>query len=159
MHAHLIASQTLNPDSPTPMITSDLTPSCSDLKNVSESATQTKSILLVEDHQPARIAVADYLVNKGFRVLTASNGAESIELCRFGMPRVILMDVQMPHMDGLEATRIIRQLSGGAGVKIIAFTALAMQDDQKRCLTAGADAYLSKPFRFSELVELIERIA
>jgi CheY-like chemotaxis protein len=115
-------------------------------------------VLVVEDHEPALVAVSDYLINKGFKVAVARNGAEAVDACRESLPELVLMDVQMPLMDGLEATQKIRELPGGRGVKVVAFTALAMQDDQTRCLAAGADAYLSKPFRFSELLELIKRL-
>ena len=117
-----------------------------------------RRLLVVEDHEPALVAVSDYLVVKGFKVAVARNGAEAVESCRHSLPELVLMDVQMPLMDGLEATRKIRELPGGRDVKIVAFTALAMQDDQTRCLAAGADAYLSKPFRFSELLVLINRL-
>lgn len=117
-----------------------------------------RHVLVVEDHEPALVAVSDYLINKGFKVAVARNGAEAVDACRESLPELVLMDVQMPLMDGLEATQKIRELPGGRGVKVVAFTALAMQDDQTRCLAAGADAYLSKPFRFSELLELIKRL-
>jgi len=117
-----------------------------------------RRLLVVEDHEPALVAVSDYLVVKGFKVAVARNGAEAVESCRQALPDLVLMDVQMPLMDGLEATQKIRELPGGRAVKIVAFTALAMQDDQTRCLAAGADAYLSKPFRFSELLALINRL-
>lgn len=117
-----------------------------------------RRLLVVEDHEPALVAVSDYLTSKGFKVAVARNGAEAVESCRHSLPELVLMDVQMPLMDGLEATQKIRELPGGRDVKIVAFTALAMQDDQTRCLAAGADAYLSKPFRFSELLALINRL-
>ncbi|MEY4201082.1 MAG: hypothetical protein RLZZ265_2822 [Verrucomicrobiota bacterium] len=117
-----------------------------------------RHLLLVEDHEPALVAVSDYLASKGFKVTAARNGAEAVASCQGGLPDLILMDVQMPLMDGLEATQRIRALPGGKAVKIVTFTALAMQDDQTRCLAAGADAYMSKPFRFSELLGLINRL-
>lgn len=121
-------------------------------------APPARRLLVVEDHEPALVAVSDYLASKGFRVTVARNGAEAVDSCRYSLPELVLMDVQMPLMDGLEATQKIRELPGGRAVKIVAFTALAMQDDQTRCLAAGADAYLSKPFRFSELLALINRL-
>lgn len=130
----------------------------SDQSNPPAAVTHAKTLLLAEDHEPALVAVTDYLASKGFKVVTARNGLECITACSLGMPALILMDVQMPQMDGLEATRAIRQMPGGERVKIVAFTALAMQDDQDRCLAAGADAYLSKPFKFSELLALITRL-
>jgi CheY-like chemotaxis protein len=67
------------------------------------------------------------------------------------------MDVRMPEMDGLEATRIIRQRWPHRGPKIIAITALALQDDRERCLDAGMDDYISKPMRVEELARVLER--
>ncbi|NBR87013.1 MAG: response regulator [Verrucomicrobia bacterium] len=121
------------------------------------SAHAARRLLLVEDHEPALVAVCDYLISKGFQVEVARNGAEAVGACERSLPEMILMDVQMPQMDGLEATKKIRDLPGGKSIKILAFTALAMRDDQERCLAAGADAYMSKPFRFSELLSVINR--
>jgi len=113
-------------------------------------------ILLAEDNEDNINTIADYLLTRGCRVVVARNGGEAIERAREERPDVILMDVQMPGMDGLEATRRIRADAELAEVPIIALTALAMPDDRERCLKAGADEYLSKPVSLKQLIGLIE---
>jgi signal transduction histidine kinase len=121
-------------------------------------------ILLAEDNESSVSTFFDYLQAKGYRVIVARNGNEAIDLARDGSPDLILMDVQMPGMDGLEATRRIRadaDPSTGlrtklADVPIIALTALAMPGDRERCLEAGVNEYLSKPVSLRQLVDVIE---
>jgi CheY-like chemotaxis protein len=120
--------------------------------------------LLAEDNEDNINTLLDYLQVKGYRVIVARNGHEAIERAREKRPDVILMDIQMPGMDGLEATRHIRADAdtstglgtGMAAVPIIALTALAMPGDRERCLEAGANEYLSKPVSLRGLVKVIE---
>ena len=122
------------------------------------------AILLAEDNESNVDTVSEYLVAKGYRVTAARNGIEAIKRARDERPDVILMDIQMPKMDGLEATRYLRadtDPSTGlrtslADVPIIALTALAMPGDRERCLAAGANEYLSKPVSLKQLVNVIE---
>ena len=88
----------------------------------------------------------------GYRTDLASNGLETINSLERQTYDVVLMDVQMPEMDGLEATRQIRQLTTITQPHIIAMTANAMEDDREICLAAGMDDYVSKPIRVNELV-------
>jgi CheY-like chemotaxis protein/HPt (histidine-containing phosphotransfer) domain-containing protein len=116
-------------------------------------------ILLVEDN-PANQKLADYILReRGHRVEIAGDGQEAIYLAGEHRYDVILMDVQMPEMDGLEATAVIRSREGGADrVPIVALTAHSMKSDRERCLAAGMDAYLSKPIKREELIETVERL-
>ncbi|MEY3305152.1 MAG: AAA family ATPase [Pseudanabaena sp.] len=114
-------------------------------------------ILLVEDDAANVMTISTYLEAKGYRVAFAENGQEAIALVQSLRPNVILMDIQMPIMDGIEATKRIRQDLGIGDIPIIALTALAMKDDHERCLKAGADEYLSKPVRLSLLTEMIQK--
>jgi CheY-like chemotaxis protein len=98
----------------------------------------------------------DYLEAKGCCVVVAHDGHEAIAQVQQQRPDLILMDIQMPNMDGLEATRRLRSDVRTADIPVIALTALAMPGDRERCLEAGADAYLSKPVRLRELAELVE---
>jgi CheY-like chemotaxis protein len=98
----------------------------------------------------------DYLRAKGYQVVVARNGAEAIARAREVQPAIILMDIQMPGMDGLEAIRRIRTQRNVARTPIIALTALAMPGDRERCLAAGADDYLSKPVSLKELTAAIQ---
>ena len=93
----------------------------------------------------------------GYRVLTAGNGEAAIQQAQASAPDLILMDVQMPVMDGLEATRRLRRLPDFATTPIIATTAFARDEDKTRCLAAGVDDFLSKPFSLHTLRECIER--
>jgi CheY-like chemotaxis protein len=114
-------------------------------------------ILLAEDNESSIRTVSDYLHAKNYRVVVARNGSEAIELARQERPEVILMDIQMPGMDGLEATRRIRDEAGLSKIPIIALTALAMRGDREKCLAAGANDYMSKPCSLKKLVEMIEK--
>lgn len=115
-------------------------------------------ILLTEDNQANIITVSSYLKAKNYRVLLAENGQEAIELAKKHQPDLILMDVQMPGMDGLEATRQIRAYPALAQTPIIALTALAMVGDRERCLEAGANDYLTKPVKLKQLVLTIQQL-
>jgi signal transduction histidine kinase/DNA-binding response OmpR family regulator len=112
-------------------------------------------ILLAEDDENNIRTLAPYLAAKGYQVVVAHDGAEAITQTRAASPNVIVMDIQMPGMDGLEAIRCIRADPTVAQVPIIALTALAMPGDRERCLAAGADDYLSKPVSLKGLVQTI----
>ena len=114
-------------------------------------------ILLAEDNEANVKTTSRYLIAKGYRVLLARTGDEAVALAQSEHPNLILMDIQMPQMDGLEAIQRIRQHPHILGIPIIALTALAMSGDRDRCLTAGADEYLSKPVRLQKLVATIQR--
>ena len=113
-------------------------------------------ILLAEDNESNVRTVGDYLQTKGCRLIVARNGREAIERAREYQPDLIFMDIQMPELDGLEATRQIRLLTGLAKIPIIALTAVAMPGDRERCLAAGASDYLSKPISRKILTATIE---
>jgi signal transduction histidine kinase/CheY-like chemotaxis protein/HPt (histidine-containing phosphotransfer) domain-containing protein len=117
------------------------------------------AVLLVEDHPVNREVALAHLKALGLRVEIAENGSEAIARVEQGAYDLVLMDCQMPVMDGYEATARIRALAGGAGprVPIIALTANAMEDDRKRCLDAGMDDFLTKPFTPTQLRALLAR--
>jgi CheY-like chemotaxis protein len=114
--------------------------------------------LIVEDNQANIMTISSYLVAKGYRIVLAYNGQEAIALAISAQPDLILMDIQMPIMDGLEATRQIRQIPSLVNVPIIALTALAMESDCDRCIAAGANEYLSKPVKLKQLVNSIHQL-
>jgi CheY-like chemotaxis protein len=97
-----------------------------------------------------------YLEATGYRVVPARDGVEAVALALAVHPALILMDVQMPGMDGMEATRRIRADTTLAAIPIIALTALAMPGDRERCLPAGTDEYLTKPVNLHALCATIE---
>ncbi|MEO1298971.1 MAG: PAS domain S-box protein, partial [Cyanobacteria bacterium J06636_16] len=115
-------------------------------------------ILLAEDNEANIKTTSRYLIAKGYRIAIARTGEEAVALASSEQPQLILMDIQMPQMDGLEAIQRIRQNLQLPDIPIIALTALAMSGDRDRCLTAGADEYLSKPVKLQKLVALIQRL-
>jgi CheY-like chemotaxis protein len=119
-------------------------------------------ILLAEDNAVNQKLALRLLERMGYRADVAANGLETIEALQRQPYDVVLMDVQMPEMDGLEATRRIRQLSPeelgvGGQPRIIAMTASVMQEDRDACQTAGMDDYVSKPVRVDELVRALNK--
>ncbi|MDX2257151.1 MAG: CBS domain-containing protein [Pseudanabaenaceae cyanobacterium bins.39] len=124
------------------------------ITNVSHHST----ILLVEDNEANIMTISSYLVAKGYVILSAKNGQEALDILRSLEPDLILMDIQMPIMDGLEAIQRIRQNPNFASTPIIALTALVMPSDVEHCLTAGADTYLSKPIKLRELISTMQKL-
>lgn len=135
----------------------------SDTYEKSEAARHNSSaeisplILLAEDNEDNIITITSYLEANSYHLALARNGQEAIDLARLDRPDLILMDIQMPVMDGIEAIRQIRRDPDLASLPIIALTALAMVGDQERCLAAGADEYLSKPIKLRQLVATIQQ--
>ncbi len=121
------------------------------------SATHAR-LLLAEDNEVNISVLTDYLEAEDYQVSVARNGSEAVQLARDLKPALILMDIQMPGMDGLEATRRIRLEPGLARIPIVALTALAMPGDRERCLAAGATEYLTKPVNLEELSNLISKL-
>ncbi|HCR71487.1 MAG TPA: hypothetical protein DIW23_08600 [Anaerolineae bacterium] len=121
-----------------------------------KAAGSHQKILLVEDNQANILTIGEYLENYGYEIVVANDGLQAIEKANEINPDVILMDIQMPVMDGLEATRRLRSDVRFASVPIIALTALAMPGDRERCLEAGATEYMSKPVSLKELRKVIE---
>lgn len=114
-------------------------------------------IVLAEDNETLISNISDYLMMKGYTVVVARNGSEAVERVCESCPEVVLMDIQMPGVDGLEAIKRIRAGGTCSNVPIMALTALAMSGDRERCLQAGADEYLSKPVKLKYLIDTIER--
>ncbi|NJN79119.1 MAG: response regulator [Anaerolineales bacterium] len=114
-------------------------------------------VLLVEDTDIITALVKDYLTHKGYEVIVAHNGREGILSAKENHPDIILMDVMMPIMDGIESTIEIRKDSSLQKTPIVALTALAMPGDRERCLEAGMTDYMSKPVKLNELIEIIEK--
>ncbi|MEO8152280.1 MAG: response regulator [Rhizobacter sp.] len=115
------------------------------------------TILVVEDN-PQNLKLAQLVLQRaGHSVLSSDNGEAGLELARAEQPDLILMDVQMPGMDGLAVTRLLKQSPDTAHIKVIALTALAMKGDAERILAAGCDAYLAKPYHYNELVAVVQR--
>jgi CheY-like chemotaxis protein len=110
----------------------------------------------VEDTREATIMIVDYLEKAGYQLLTARDGASGLEQAKQLHPGLIIMDIQLPGMDGLEVIRRLRADPEFRTVPVIALTALAMPGDRERCLAAGATDYMSKPVNLKKLSEMVE---
>jgi len=115
-------------------------------------------VLIVEDNTINITTVGDYLRDRGYQVKVARTGREALDIVAEARPDVILMDIQMAEMDGLETTRLLRAMPNYQDTPIIAMTALAMPGDREQCLVAGANEYLTKPVRLKGLVETMQRL-
>ena len=113
-------------------------------------------VLLADDNMANTLTIGEYLKSHGYKFVQAHDGSEAIEKAQASNPDVILMDIQMPVMDGLEAIRRLRKDHRFVDTPMIALTALAMPGDRERCLEAGANDYMSKPVRLKLLQKTIE---
>lgn len=115
-------------------------------------------ILIVEDN-PANMKLASLLLrNVGHTVLCAVDAETGLTLARAGHPDLVLMDIQLPGMDGLAATALLKRDPLTAAIPVIALTAMAMKDDEEKTKAAGCDAYIAKPLRYQELYAAIDTL-
>jgi CheY-like chemotaxis protein len=116
------------------------------------------TILLVDDHDDIRDLISRQLEKRGYAIATASNGLEAVLAVAQSPPALILMDVNMPELDGIEATMQIRAANSEHRIPVIALTAYALPGDQARALAAGCDAFHPKPIDFDKLCEQISQL-
>lgn len=114
------------------------------------------SILVVEDNEVNLRLVRFVLENAGHSVIHAGSGDEGVRLSHEVLPDLVLIDIQLPGMDGLAATRLLKQDPATAGIPVIALTAHAMKGDEDRMRQAGCDGYLAKPFHYPDLLKTID---
>ena len=117
----------------------------------------TKRILVVEDQEDNRTILRDLLGMAGYELIEATNGAEGIELALREKPDLILMDIQLPLIDGYEATRRIKDNAALKATPIIAVTSYALSGDEAKARAAGCDAYVTKPFSPRELLAKVRQ--
>ncbi len=117
-----------------------------------------KRILLVEDSPATLDMMQEELELLGYEVTVAKNGVEAVEIAGSELPDLVIMDIHMPKMDGLEATSRIRENPKTQAVPILAATAKALPEDRKKCLAAGCDDYLAKPFTHRELDAALKKL-
>jgi len=115
-------------------------------------------ILIVEDNPQNMRLMETVLGAKNYILLKASDGEEALKSAQKEHPDLIIMDIQLPRMSGLEVTRRLRQIPGFRQTPIIAITAYAMKGDREKALDAGCDAYLSKPINARELPDVIAQL-
>lgn len=116
------------------------------------------TVLLIEDTREVVMMLVDYLEMAGYKMVTAQDGVDGLEQAKLTHPDLILMDIQMPRMDGFEATQKLRNDPEFRDIPIIALTALAMPNDRQRCLDAGMDEYISKPVNLKALTKIIQKL-
>ena len=121
------------------------------------SASLGKTILLVEDNEDNRIIYSTVLRHVGYDVIEAEDGVQAVALAKSAKPDLILMDISIPHMDGWEATKILRQDPATSATPIIALTAHALPDDRERAAQVGFTAYLAKPVEPRAVVQEVKR--
>lgn len=124
----------------------------------SRDTNATLNVLLAEDNEVNQKLATRLLEKRGHSVVVVKNGREALEAIRKANYDLVLMDVQMPEMDGIEATAALRlaELETGLHLPVIAMTALVMKGDRERCIAAGMDGYLPKPIRSQELDEVLD---
>lgn len=118
----------------------------------------TKTILYVEDNELNRKMVRDLLRRTSYRLIEAVDGESGIATALEQRPDLILMDVQLPRVSGIEAVRTLRNAPATADTPIIAITSFALSGDQEKAKDAGASAYVAKPYSPFELLEIIRRL-
>jgi len=117
-----------------------------------------KKILIVEDDQDLRQALQMHLELLGYDSILAENGKEAVDLATSQVPDLILMDLIMPVMDGLQATRLIREHPNTESTPIIAMTAKVTSENKIECLQSGCDGHIAKPFTSKQLASIIEKL-
>lgn len=120
--------------------------------------TEPLTVLLVEDTEDNRFMMRRLLEMAGYRVVEAMNGEEAVKLAKSECPQLILMDLSLPVIDGLAATRLIRKLPGCQSTPIIAVSAHDTSDFQSEAIEAGCNSYVTKPIDFNDLEELIAQL-
>ena len=116
-----------------------------------------KTILIVEDNEKNMKLVRDILRHNGHTTIEAITGGEGVRLASETKPDLILMDIQLPDIDGIEALRRIREDRGLDAVAVIAVSASVMPDDQQKIISSGFDAFIMKPINLKQFVETVQR--
>jgi two-component system cell cycle response regulator DivK len=114
-----------------------------------------EEVLVVEDNEKNMKLIRVVLQSSGYRTLEASTGREAVDLAAQHRPALVLMDIRLPDMDGLEALRLLREDSHTASIPVLALTAQAMKGDRERFMKAGFDGYFAKPVDIDELIATV----
>jgi two-component system cell cycle response regulator DivK len=116
------------------------------------------TILHVEDNPDNRMLIRDLLQFRGYRVVEVSDGAQALAAAETEHPDIILMDVQLPGISGLDVARRIKARADLRHIPIVAVTSFALSGDDRKAFAAGCDAYVAKPYEPRELIKLIQRL-
>jgi len=117
-----------------------------------------KKILIVDDNPDLISILRVQLENKGYDTVQATNGMQAVDIATAQLPDLILMDIMMPVMDGLQATSLIREHPNTESTPIIAMTAKVTSENKLECLQSGCDGHIAKPFTSKQLVSIIEKL-
>jgi two-component system, cell cycle response regulator DivK len=117
-----------------------------------------KLILIVEDNDKNRKLVRDVLTFKGYTTIEAETGEEGVQLARERSPRLVLMDIRLPGIDGVEALRRLRAEETTRGIPVMAMTASVMSEDRQKIMAAGFDGYQSKPINVTDFVAAVAQL-
>jgi CheY-like chemotaxis protein len=115
-------------------------------------------ILVVEDNEKNRKLVRDVLTFKGYRIIEAETGEDGVRLTQERHPRLVVMDIRLPGIDGIEALSRLRSHPATRTIPVMAMTASVMTEDRQKITDAGFDAYHSKPFRVRDFVSAVEQL-
>ena len=126
--------------------------------DVNNLDTSQRTILVVDDFDDTRLLLRTWLQRKGFRIVEAENGNDAVAAAASQRPDLIIMDVEMPELDGLSATRQIRKLTNSAAVPIVAVSAYGADQYREPALEAGCNEYVSTPFEPEELERVIRSL-
>ena len=121
----------------------------------SSSSGPTKTVLIVEDNELNMKLFHDLLEAHGYATIETRNGVEALELARAHLPDLILMDIQLPEVSGLDVTKWLKEDERTRAIPVIAVTAFAMKGDEERIRSGGCEAYLSKPISVSKFLETV----
>ena len=116
-----------------------------------------RTILVVEDQEDNRQILRDLLESAGFRMIEAHDGAQALAMARSERPDLILMDIQLPEVSGLEVTKWLKDDQDLKRIPVVAVTAFAMKGDEERIREGGCEAYLSKPISVGKFIETVRR--
>ena len=125
---------------------------------MSETRTENTTILVVEDYEDTSLAMRLALEDQGYHILEAADGEQAVEVAARERPEIILMDLNLPKLDGFDATRRIRSNPELSGAIIVAVTAYPDADHRARALAAGCNAYVTKPIDFDFLKDLLTNL-
>jgi len=124
-------------------------------RGANQGETNRKRILIVEDHDLSVMLLNDFLEVHGYEILKTGHGLEAIKLARDNKPDLILMDIQLPDLSGLDVTRVLKQDDQTKYIPVIAVTAFAMSGDKAKALGSGCDAYILKPVILHNLLRIV----
>jgi len=118
----------------------------------------TTTVVVVEDNRVNMKLISLLLHSAGYEVISAFNAEDGLQLISTEMPALVLMDIQLPGMDGLDATRVLKASPSLAHIPVVALTSYAMKGDEEKMLAAGCDGYMPKPFHHREFLAMVERM-